>query len=367
MSPSSPETMYVTVGLNGGGAERLLTNLVLQAPDRDRISVVSLYPGGEFRRALQDAAVRVSDLNMTRNRDAVRGLFALAKLMRERRPTIVYGWQYHANILAMLALILAGQPRTPLFWGLFSTDICRGGLHLIFRLVRRISALLSRWTTAVIYNAEEARDYHRSIGYWERKSVVISNCIDRSVFQPDARQRGSLRSELAIGANDVVVAMAARVHPMKDWRTVREAVRDLPGVIMLAIGNGTDQLPPQPGFIGLGWRADVVRILNASDIFLLGSAFGEGTPLAVEEAMHCGLPCIVTDVGGNAALTRGAGIVVPPGDSAAIRDAIIQLVNDPARREELGRAAREIAVAADSCHETLQRLEQLAVAREATS
>jgi len=361
------ETMYVTVGLNGGGAERLLTNLVLQAPDRDLISVVSLYPGGEFRPALEDGGIRVTDLGMTRNRHALRGLFELASLIRERRPSVVYGWQYHANVLAMLALMLAGQPRTPLFWGLFCTDICRGGFHPIFRLVRRISGLLSRWTTAVIYNAEEARDFHRQLWYRERKSIVISNCVDRDVFQPAPQHRGSLREELGIPAGAIVVVIAARVHPMKDWDNMREAVRDLPNVITIAIGKDTDGLPPQRNFIALGWRADVVRILSAADIFLLGSAYGEGTSLALEEAMHCGLACIVTDVGGNAALAEGAGIVVKPEQPALIREAIVQLANDPARREELGRAARHVTAAAESRDETLQRLRILTMQHEAQS
>jgi glycosyltransferase involved in cell wall biosynthesis len=159
--------------------------------------------------------------------------------------------------------------------------------------------------------------------------------------------------------------MAARVHPMKDWSTVREAVRDLPGVITIAIGKGTDDLPPQPNFIGLGWRADVVRILSAADIFLLGSAYGEGTSLALEEAMHCGLPCIVTNVGGSAALAEGAGVIVEPENAGAIRDAIVQLANDPRSREELGRAAREAMMATDARNETVQRLRMLSVPQEA--
>lgn len=351
------ETMYVTVGLSGGGAERLLTNLVLKAPNRDAISVVSLYPDGEFRSTLEQSGVRVSDLGMTSNLHALRGAFELAALIRERKPAVVYGWQYHAGLLAMVSLLLAGRRHTPLFWGIFCTDICRGGFHPTFRFVRRISGVFARWTSGVLYNAEEARDFHqRRLGFRERQSIVISNSIDRDAFQSDPEHRGSLRDELGIPADAIVVAMVARVHPMKDWDTVREAVRDLPNVIMVALGKDTDHLPPQRNFIGLGWRPDVVRILSAADIFLLGSAYGEGTSLALEEAMHCGLPCIVTDVGGNGALAEGAGIVVKPGNAAAIRDAIVLLANDAELREQYGRAAYAMTATAESSHETLQRL-----------
>jgi glycosyltransferase involved in cell wall biosynthesis len=358
--------MYVTTGLHGGGAERLLTNMLLQQDIRDRISVVTLLPGGVFRRTLEDAGISVTDLGMTSYRHALRAVFALAALMRARRPSIVYGWMYHANVLAMLALLLAGRPRTPLFWGIFATDVYIGGFRWKTRMVRGLSALLSRRVGGVIYNAQEARDYHRRIGFREPHSVVISNCVDPEAFRHDPRQRGDLRAELGIAPDSVVVAIVARVDPMKDWSTMREAVRDLPGIVTLAIGKGTDELPPQAGFIGLGWRDDVVRVLSAADIFLLGSAFGEGTSLALGEAMSCGLPCIVTDVGGSAALVGDGGIVVEPRNPLSIREAVLGLALDRERREELGRIALARATAAEAGAATIRRLCSLSPAAEAS-
>jgi glycosyltransferase involved in cell wall biosynthesis len=339
----NPKTMYVITTLDGGGAERLLTNILLHLPEPERITVVSLLAGGVFRPALEDAGIHVTDLGMVKHRDAFRGIRQLAALIRSQRPEIVHGWMYHANLLAFFAVLLAGRPRPRQFWGIFCTDAQSAHLHWTFRIVRRLNAILSRRVEGIVYNAAEARDFHHRIGFRERSSVVITNHIDPEVFQRDAQQRGALRSELGIREDDVVIAAVARVDPMKDWRTLRDAVRDLPRVITLAAGKGTDELPRQPGFIGLGWRDDVVRILSAADIFLLASAFGEGMSLALGEAMLCGLPCIVTDVGGNSALVGDGGIVVQPGDVAAMREAIVQLVADRERRLALGRAARERA------------------------
>jgi len=143
-------------------------------------------------------------------------------------------------------------------------------------------------------------------------------------------------------------------------------VRDMPGVVTLAIGKGTNELPPQAGFIALGWRDDVVRILSAADIFLLSSAFGEGTSLALGEAMLCGLPCVVTDVGGNAALVGDGGIVVGRRNPAAIRQALLQLAGDRERRETLGSTARARAraVRVESPDSILRRLHILRPAGE---
>jgi glycosyltransferase involved in cell wall biosynthesis len=367
MTEQNPdEIMYVVTTLHGGGAERLLTNIVLQQEARDRISVVSLLPGGVFRRTLQDAGIEVIDLGMMRHRHALRGAFRLASLMRARRPTVVHGWMYHANLLSFLARLLSGRPHTRLFWGIFCTDLQSREYHWTFRIVRRASALLSRRVDGVIYNAAEVRDLHRRIGFRERRSIVISNCSDPEVFRHDPQRRDALRAELGIAAEQIVVAVVARVNPMKDWRSVRDAVRDLPGVVTLAIGKGTDELPAQPGFMGLGWRDDVAALLSAADIFLLGSAFGEGASLALGEAMLCGLPCIVTDVGGNSALTGDGGIVVEPRNPAAIREAILKLARDRELREALGRSARARAIAAESADATIRRLRLLHPAAEAS-
>jgi glycosyltransferase involved in cell wall biosynthesis len=364
MSAPTREIMYVTTSLDGGGAERLLTNIVLQPNVRDRISVVSLLPGGVFRSTLEDAGIEVTDLGVRRRVDALPGLFRLAALIHARRPAVVHGWLYHGNLMAFMAAILARHPRTALFWGTFCTE--GQGDPWTVRLLRRMNVLLSRFVAGVVYNAEEARDFHRRIGFREPRSIVISNCIDPEVFRHDPKKREALRAELGIGDDEIIVAVVARVDPMKDWRAVRDAVRDVPGIVTVAIGTGTDQLPAQSRFIGLGWRDDVVRILSAADIFLLGSAFGEGTSLALGEAMLCGLPCVVTDVGGNSSLIGEAGIVVEPKDVAAMREAVAQLARDREQRRALGRAAYARAMALPSPEHTLGLLRLLTVTAEAS-
>lgn len=360
MSPV-PEVMYVVNSLDGGGAERLLTNIILPQEAPERITVVTLRAGGIFRATLENAGVRVIDLGMVRYRHALRGAVRLASLMRARRPAVVHGWDYFSNLLALVALRLSGV-RAAMFWAAFGTDFGTQKLKWQFRATMRLNARLSSHVEGVIYNGEEVRDFHHRIGFRERRAVVISNSIDSNVFRHDPQQRADMRESLGIAPHEVVVAVLARVDLMKDWPAMCEAVRDLPGVITVAAGSGTTSLPPQPGMIQLGWRDDVVSVLSAADIFLLGSAYGEGVSLALGEAMLCGLPCIVTDVGGNGALVGDSGIVVKPNDVMAMRQAIIDLARDPERRHELGSRARTRAAAATSRDDVVQRLHRLTLA-----
>jgi glycosyltransferase involved in cell wall biosynthesis len=347
--------MYITYSLGGGGAERLLTNIILQQHAPGRVRVVTLRPGGVFRGVLEEAGVKVVDLGMSRYHHALPGVLRLTRLIRAHRPEILHGWDYFSNLMIVVARLLA-RSRARVFWGAFGTDYGTQKIKWRFRAVLRLNALLSSRIDGMAFNGEEVRDYHHGLGFREPRTMVISNSVDADVFRSDEGQRDAMREELGVAPDDVVIAVIARVDPQKDWPTVCEAVRDLHGVVTVAVGHETGSLPPQPGLIRLGWRDDVVRVLSAADIFLLASAFGEGLSLALTEAMLCGLPCIVTDVGGNGRLVGDAGIVVTPGNTAAIREAVIALASDPARRRDLGRRARARAAAASSPDGGIHRL-----------
>src|SRR5689334_11143490 len=99
MSPLEPCTMYVTNTLDGGGAERLLTNIIVQQNAPQRVCVVVLRPGGVFRAVLAEAGVEVVDLGMTRYEHAFMGAGRLARLIRAHQPDVVHGWDYFANLL----------------------------------------------------------------------------------------------------------------------------------------------------------------------------------------------------------------------------------------------------------------------------
>jgi glycosyltransferase involved in cell wall biosynthesis len=94
----------------------------------------------------------------------------------------------------------------------------------------------------------------------------------------------------------------------------------------------------------LGGRADVPAILNASDIFVLASAY-EGNPLSVMEAMAAGLPPVCTAVGGVPELIQHehTGLLVPPDDESALASALQRLIENSQLRSQLGQAAREYA------------------------
>ena len=135
--------------------------------------------------------------------------------------------------------------------------------------------------------------------------------------------------------------IAARNDPQKDWPTVLAGAALADNLTTLGVGAGTDRLPP--GLVRLGARMDIGAVIAACDMFILPSAFGEGTSVAMSEAMATGLPAIVTDVGDNALYARRAGFVVPGADPVVLAERMRGLAADTELRARLGAAARQLA------------------------
>ena len=348
---NAPPILHIITGLGFGGAERLLFNIASESVAAGQsILVVSLLPGGEFRPLFEAAGIEVVDLGMRRRRLSLSGLLRFVSILRARNPILLQSWLYHANLLALAGLLLSGRrQQTTLLWGVYCTELPVSHYHWTLAPVRWLNARLSRLTDGVIYNARRSQDYHRAIGFREPRSLLLNNSVDIERFKPSYALRREVRRELNIPEDAVVVIAVARVDPMKDWPNLMTAVRSLRNVITLAIGKGTEALPAQEGFVRIGVRADVHRVLAATDIYVLSSAFGEAQSVALTEAMACGLPVVATDVGDAAFLVTGAGIVVPPKDAVALSAAIDSLARDPSLRKTLGAAARAKIV---ECHST---------------
>jgi glycosyltransferase involved in cell wall biosynthesis len=210
---------------------------------------------------------------------------------------------------------------------------------------------------AVVVNSRAGQRFHERIGYRPRRWEHIPNGFDTNELRPDPDSRGRIRAELAIDEETILIGLPARYHPMKDHDTFLTAAAILtasrPEVRFALLGAGIERsnraLMKAIGNRGiadrillLGERDDIAEMYAAFDIATLCSAFGEGFPNVLGEAMASGLPCVSADIGDAAELLGGTGIVVPPRDPQALAAAWRKLIDLGAEgRRLLGDQARQ--------------------------
>jgi glycosyltransferase involved in cell wall biosynthesis len=333
-----PKLLLLTSGLGLGGAEALLIDFaVLLRAKAWRVEIRSLISGGHHRDTLAGLGFDVADFDMQRGTASLTGLRRAIAGIRASDADIVQCWMYHANFVGALASLPFG--RRPLYFGIFSTKMNFSRYNYLTRATFKACAVLSRRASGVVYNGVRAAVYHESEGYRADRSIVIHNSVDFQRFRPDAARRAAVRRELGLAGDARVVVVAARNDPQKDWASMLEAARLVPGVMMLATGLGTESLEAPPNVMKLGPRRDIEAIYAASDAFMLLSNFGEGTSVAMCEAMAVGLPAVTTDLGDNAVMLGAAGIVAPMADPIAAAKALQGLFGNADRYAAMSKAA----------------------------
>lgn len=348
---------HVITGLGTGGAQAALHRLVqtLRPPEFEHV-VIALGAEGSMSAPIAEAA-ELHHLGMRAGRLLPHEVWRLRRMLRANRYDVVQSWMYHANLMAAMA---GWGDGVPVVWNI------RHSLHGLShekrstRWVIRAGARLSRRPARIIFNAAVSRAQHVAFGYDGGRAVVIPNGFDTRVFAPRPAERARVRAELGIAPDALAIGLVARVHPMKDHANFLRAARQLcaqhPRAVFVLVGEGADAHNPELGGLidklGLrdrvrlcGRRADIAAIDNALDIAASASAWGEAFPNATAEAMACGVPCVVTDVGDAPAIVDDTGVVVPPRDAAALAAAWARLADlDTEARRALGLRARRRVV-----------------------
>jgi glycosyltransferase involved in cell wall biosynthesis len=191
-------------------------------------------------------------------------------------------------------------------------------------------------------------------GYSPAKAMTVRNGVNVSSFAPDVMLRRQKRHAFDIADDELVLVCAARVDASKGIDVLIEAVAEAirrnckcrcfiigHGALLKELSEVVRARRLSDRIIFEGFKNDVRPYFQMADAFILTS-HNEGLSIAMLEAMACGLPCIVTIVGGAAeAITNGReGLLVSPGDTNEICNGICRLAANPSERVEMGRRAR---------------------------
>ena len=333
--------VHIISGLRNGGAEAILFRLVTNDPENQH-TVVSMMNEGYYGARLRDCNVDLVTLQMPPGKLTAKGLFQLWRALRRLRPQVVQTWMYHADLAGGIVARLAGN--NAVVWGLHHTTLDVQRTPRAIRLLARACAFASRFVPSrIISCSDEGVVVHRRLGYSSEKLVTVNNGYDVNEFSPSLEARERTRSNLAVTKDTVLLGMVGRWHEQKDHENLLLALQLLKTATdkswhCIMVGPGVDEkndvllssrknkyLTDHVRF--LGPTDDVPALMNALDIHVLSSAFGEAFPNVIAEAMACGTPCITTDVGDAALMVGTMGWSVPPSDPDALQAALTTAID----------------------------------------
>jgi glycosyltransferase involved in cell wall biosynthesis len=347
--------VHVINSLEYGGAEAMLCNLLLRA-DRDRFepSVVCLIDDLTVAGPIQRAGIPITSIGMRPGVPDPLGLLRLASHLRRARPAVVQTWMDHSNLVGGTAARMAACPNV--VWGIHHSNHVRGvAKRSTLMTVGACGLLSARLPSRIVCCSQHARDLYAQRGFARDKLALIPNGFDTQTFHPDPIARVEVRQELGLGPDVPLIGLVARYDPLKDHATFLRAAAMLARVrpdahFLLCGANVTRANQTLASLIDslgltqrcrlLGPRHDMPRINAALDV-ATSSSISEAFPLALGEAMACGVPCVATDVGDSALIIGPAGRIVRSSNPQAMADAWSELLAlEPGARASLSRLAR---------------------------
>ena len=338
--------VYVLTSLGMGGAERQALAQAQRMAERGHTVAILV-----LRSRLDEEWPTKIDriyLNMRKTPlSFLKGLAEARRFLREFKPDLLHSHSFHANIVARLLRVLV--PGTVVLSTVH--NVYEGGWARM--VAYRLTDFLSSRTTTVCKAAADRFVELKAVP--QRKCVVLANGIETAEFSPDKARRVRIREQMGVNGSFIWMT-AGRVVEAKDYpnllRAFARVLAAQPHVELWVAGASTaeetQRVHDMTAIRGLGdsvrWlglRRDLSALLDASDGFVLASAW-EGMPLAVGEAMAMEKPVVATDAGGVRELVGESGVIVPARRPESLAQAMRALMRaTPDARGLLGHAARE--------------------------
>jgi glycosyltransferase involved in cell wall biosynthesis len=277
----------------------------------------------------------------------------LDALIRKHRPDILH---FHfVNMLSFDVVTATLRRNIKVVFSEHSSDIPKQRSVLKWRLLQAGKRIASTGMVKVIGPSNYVNGRLVQQGVARKRVTTVYNGVNVERFKRNTHSDDvdDVRTKYGIAPNHAIVASISQLIPEKGIGYLIDAaalsIKAGRNVSFIHVGDGPKgkeyreqvrRLGIEDKFVFAGllnlW--EIAAILRQSDIFTLPCTWGEAFSLVVLEALAAEKPLIVTDAGGNVeAVENGRnGLVVPPHDANALSSAILTLVDNPARRREMG-------------------------------
>ncbi len=350
--------LFVIDNIFFGGGERAFAQII-NGLDREKYEIyAACLPGGIFGEKIKTSA-KVLPFNL-RNRFNLVRIYQLAKIKKEKNIQIVHSQGARADFFARIAARLA---RVPAMVSTIAMPVEGFDVGIIKKIMYiLLDGFSEKFMDRFIVVSEALRKRlikkHRIP---PEKVVKIYNGVKINSVQHQTKdEKKNLIQELKFPENIALVGTIGRLVWQKGLPFFIQAIKQIidnrwqtPGEVkFLIVGEGNEReslenmvrkLGIEKNVIFTGFRKDVKEILEALDILVLPS-IREGQPIILLEAMAMGKPVVATDIEGvNETLVNGiTGILVLPQNSFVLAEAIIRLLKDRKKAQEMGQMGRKV-------------------------
>ena len=358
---SKPLMVHVITNFAGvGGAEMMLARLIQYTEHQYEHVIIALMKTSEVYQSTLDRCQAHYGLDWN-GINTLGTVSKLRTLLKKLQPATVQCWMYHANALTSLSIIgLAQKPNV--VWGIHHSLASPKDESISTKIALGLSKILSQQASAIIYCAHSSMQQHQAFSFKNGNSQVIANGVFLDKFQPNPQLH-----------EPTVIGFAGRYHTAKGYPYLFETMGLLKdkNIIFKIAGSGASLENPEVKALFeqhqldaqkvqlLDQISDMPAFYQSIDAFLMTS-ITEGFPNVLVEAMASGLPCISTDVGDAKYIVQELGEIVPPRNSAALAQAILnyaQQSND--EKLQLKQAVRERVEAHFSIEQVSQQYMQV--------
>lgn len=364
--------LQLIANLDRGGGQEVVRTLVRYLPEAGCDPVVVSLADGPLRGEIEALGVPV-EIVRGRTKALTSGPSAIGELRRIRRDLAAVVARHRPEViqthllrsLDFLALTLRREPSVrAVFWTVHNAMLdlradqlpgsqrwLLGPKRLAHRALYRAGGRMADGFIAVSSDvAETVRAAYRPPS---GRLSVIPNGVDVERYAHSV-DRDAIRVAIGVATEAPLAIVVAKLMTQKGHAVLLDA---LPSVLermdrlhVVLVGEGElrgvlEERVEAAGLTGsvtlAGNRGDIPQLLAASDLFVLPSLW-EGLPMALLEAMATGLPVVATAVSGTREVIEDgrSGILVPPGDAAALGAAMIEVLERPETAASLGAAAR---------------------------
>ncbi len=332
--------LYLISYAGRAGTEKYVLDLMRLYASRGHDCRLAFCEPGELSRTAAREGFATLRLDLS-PRKTFSAAGKLARYCRENAVDVIHAQYPRENVIAVLSRLKRPETRV-LFTSHLTVDQGRKWYY--------VNKLITPGDAAVAAVCRQGAEILRQNGVCPDRIRVVYNGVPSAPLPP---RQDVIRKEFGLDRDCFVFVSFARYAPEKGLFILLDAAARLrektprPFVCLIAgdgeeyeaVGRRIAELGLEDKILRAGYRTDTRALLCSADAYVSSALYNEAMSFSILEAMGCGLPLAVTDVGAGADLAEGCGYVSRPGDAEGLAENMAALMADPEKRLALGDTA----------------------------